>query len=62
MTASKVSLAWDASSDNAGIAEYLLSVSPCKGRAIFTGPTSVDLIGLPPETTFTLAVRARDFG
>jgi hypothetical protein len=51
-----------ASTDNAGIAEYLLSVSPLKGRAIFTGPTSLDLIALPPETTFTLAVRARDFG
>lgn len=62
VTPSKVSLAWDASTDNAGIAEYLLSVSPWTGRAIFTGPTSLDLIALPPETTFTLAVRARDFG
>lgn len=62
VTASKVSLAWDASTDNAGIAEYLLSVSPSKGRAIFTGPTSLDLIALPSGTTFTLAVRARDFG
>lgn len=62
VTASKVSLAWDASTDNAGIAEYLLSISPSEGRAIFTGPTSVDLIALPPETTFSIAVRARDFG
>jgi chitodextrinase len=62
VTPSKVSLAWDASTDNAGIAEYLLSVSPFKGRTIFTGPTSLDLIALPPDTTFTLAVRARDFG
>ena len=37
-------------------------MSPSKGRAIFTSPTSLDLIALPPETTFTLAVRARDFG
>ena len=59
VTASKVSLAWDASTDNAGIAEYLLSVSPFKGRAIFTGPTSLDLIALPPETTFTLPRCAR---
>ena len=62
VTASKVSLAWDASTDNAEIAEYLLSASPSTGRVIFTGPTSLDLIALPPETTFTLAVRARDFG
>ena len=62
VTASKISLAWDASTDNAGIAEYLLSINPWKGRAIFTSPTSVDIIGLPPETTFSIAVRARDFG
>ena len=62
MTASKVSLAWDASSDNAGIAEYQLSLSPSQGNTIWTSPTSVDLIGLPPATTFTIAVRARDFG
>lgn len=62
VTASTVSLAWDASTDNAGIAEYQLSVSPPAGRTIFTGATSADVIGLPPATTFTLAVRARDFG
>jgi chitodextrinase len=62
VTASKISFAWDASTDNAGIAEYQLSLSPSKGRAIFTSATSVDLIGLPPETTFTFAVRARDHG
>ena len=62
VTASKISLAWNASTDNAGIAEYLLSINPWNGRAIFTSPTSVDIIGLPPETTFSIAVRARDFG
>lgn len=61
-TASKVSLAWDASSDNAGIAEYQISLSPRQGNTIWTSPTSVDLIGLAPSTTFTIAVRARDFG
>jgi chitodextrinase len=62
VTASRISLTWSASTDNAGIAEYQLSSSPSNGRAIFTGPTSVDLIGLPPATTFSIAVRARDFG
>lgn len=62
VTASKVSLAWDASSDNAGIAEYQLSLSPVQGNTIWTSPTSVDIVGLSPSTTFTIAVRARDFG
>lgn len=61
-TASRVSLAWDASTDDAGVAEYLLSLSPSQGNTIWTGPTSVDLVGLAPQTTFTVAVRARDFG
>ncbi len=62
VTASKVSLAWDASSDNAGIAEYQLSLSPVQGNTVWTSPTSVDIVGLSPSTTFTIAVRARDFG
>ncbi len=62
VTASKVSLAWDASSDNAGIAEYQLSLSPSQGNPIWTSPTSVDLVGLSPSTTFAVAIRARDFG
>jgi len=60
VTASKVSLAWDASADNAGIAEY--QVSRTAGALRWTGPTSVDVIALPPATTFSFAVRARDFG
>jgi chitodextrinase len=61
-TASKVSVAWDASSDDAGIAEYQLALSPSQGNTLWTSPTSVDIVGLAPSTTFTIAVRARDFG
>jgi chitodextrinase len=60
VTASKISLAWNASTDNAGIAEYQLSINP--GNTIWTSPTSVDIVGLPPRTTFAIGVRARDFG
>ena len=58
VTASKISLAWDASSDNAGIAEYLLSVSPSQGRAIFTGP-DVGRRDRPPARDHVLVRGAR---
>jgi hypothetical protein len=60
VTASKVSLAWDASSDNTGILAYHVQTSA--GALSWTGPTSVDVVGLPPSSTFSFAVRAQDFG
>ena len=62
VTASQISIAWDASTDDTGIAEYLVSVSPHEGNLIWTGATSAKLVGLAPLTEYTFTVKARDFG
>jgi chitodextrinase len=62
VTASQISLAWDASTDDTGIREYLLSVSPNEGNLVWTGPTSVNVVGLAPLEQYTFTVKARDFG
>jgi hypothetical protein len=62
VTASEISLAWDASTDDTGIAEYQVSVSPHEGNLLWTGETSVKLVGLAPLTEYTFIVKARDFG
>jgi Fibronectin type III domain len=62
VTASQISLAWDASVDDSGIREYLLSVTPSAGNLVWTGPTSVNVVGLAPLTEYTFIVKARDLG
>ena len=63
VTASQVSLSWDASTDNSGIIDlYQVSVSPFAGNVVFTGATSATVVGLAPPTTYTFMVRARDAG
>jgi chitodextrinase len=62
VTASQISLAWDASTDDTGIREYRVSVSPQQGNLVWTGPTSATLVGLAPSTEFTFTVTAQDFG
>jgi Fibronectin type III domain len=62
VTASQISLTWDASADDSGIREYLLSVSPHSGNVVWMGPTSVNVVGLAPLTEYTFTVRARDLG
>ncbi|MGH3043339.1 MAG: fibronectin type III domain-containing protein [Gaiellaceae bacterium] len=63
VTASEVSLSWDASTDNSGIIDlYQVAVSPAAGNVVFTGPTSATVVGLAPQTTYTFTVRARDAG
>jgi chitodextrinase len=63
VTASQVSLAWDASTDDSGIVDlYQVSVSPAAGNVVFTGPTSATVVGLSPATAYTFTVRARDAG
>jgi chitodextrinase len=62
VTASQISLAWDASTDDTGIREYRVSVSPQQGNLVWTGPTSATLVGLAPSTEFTFTVSAQDFG
>ena len=63
VTASQVSLSWDASTDDSGIIDlYQVSVSPFAGNVVVTGPTSATVVGLAPSTTYTFTVRARDAG
>jgi hypothetical protein len=62
VTASQISLAWDASTDDTGIREYRVSVSPQQGNLVWTGPTSATLVGLAPSTEFTFTVTAQDLG
>lgn len=62
VTASQISIAWDASTDDTGIAEYQVSVSPHQGNLVWTGPTSATFVGLAPFTEYTFTVKARDFG
>ncbi|HXV57912.1 MAG TPA: fibronectin type III domain-containing protein [Gaiellaceae bacterium] len=63
VTASQISLSWDASTDDSGIIDlYQVTVSPAAGNVVFTGATSATVGGLAPETAYTLTVRARDAG
>jgi chitodextrinase len=63
VTASQVSLAWNASTDDSGIIDlYQVSVSPAAGNVVFTGAASATVVGLAPLTTYTFTVRARDAG
>jgi hypothetical protein len=62
VTASQISLAWDASADDTGIREYRVSVTPNEGNLIWTGPTSATLVGLAPSTEYTFTVKAQDLG
>jgi hypothetical protein len=62
VTASQISLAWDASTDDSGIREYRVSVTPRQGNLVWTGPTSATLVGLAPSTEFTFTVTAQDLG
>ena len=62
VTASQVDLAWNASSDDTAIRNYLVTVSPFDGNLTFTGPTSATIVGLAPQTTYTFTVKAQDLG
>jgi endoglucanase len=53
-TASSISLAWDASTDNVGVTGYVLS----NGQTA-TGTTHT-VTGLTPDTSYTFTVQARD--
>jgi chitodextrinase len=63
VTASQVSLSWDASTDDSRIIDlYQVSVSPFGGNVLVTGNTSATVVGLAPTTTYNFTVRARDAG
>lgn len=57
-TASSVSLAWDASTDNVGVAGY----DVYNGSALATTATgtSATVTGLSPDTAYTFTIKARD--
>jgi len=53
VTASQVSLRWDASTDDSGIIDlYQVTVSPAAGNVLSTGATSATVVGLAPTTTY----------
>ncbi|NUT53828.1 MAG: hemagglutinin protein [Saccharothrix sp.] len=58
VTANSVSLAWDASADDVGVADYQVS----RGAAVVASATStaVTVGGLLPGTAYAFTVRARD--
>jgi chitodextrinase len=62
VTASQIDLVWDASSDDTGIREYVITGTPSDGRVLFTGPASATIVGLAPTTTYTFTVKAQDLG
>jgi chitinase len=63
VTASQVSLAWDAPPDDTGIRSYQIGVTGTPmWNLIWTGPTAVTVVGLAPETAHSFTVKAQDLG
>jgi chitodextrinase len=63
VTASQVSLTWDAPPDDTGIRAYQIGVTRSSiWNLIWTGPTSVTVVGLAPATAHSFTVRAQDLG
>ncbi|MEV7288980.1 carbohydrate binding domain-containing protein [Streptomyces sp. NPDC093252] len=57
-TATSVSLAWNASTDNVGVTAY--DISSAAGPVLSVSGTTATVTGLAPSTTYTFTVRARD--
>jgi chitodextrinase len=63
VTASQVGLAWDAPPDDTGISRYQIGViGTSLWNLIWTGPTSVTVVGLAPSTAHSFTVKAQDLG
>jgi chitodextrinase len=63
VTASQVSLAWDAPPDDTGIRAYQIGVTGTSvWNLIWNGPTSVTVVGLAPATAHSFTVKAQDLG
>ena len=61
VSASQVALSWDPATDESAVASYAVFTS--SGQMVAWAPgTSRTVIGLPPDTTFTFHVKARDHG
>ncbi|WP_051813153.1 glycosyl hydrolase family 18 protein [Streptomyces sp. NRRL S-340] len=59
-TSSSVSLAWDRSTDNVGVAAYDVYRGSTPVRSVGADTTSATVDGLSPATAYTFTVRARD--
>lgn len=57
-TTTTIDLAWDAASDDVGVAGYAVYVGAT--RALSTTGTTATLLGLAPDTTYAISVGARD--
>lgn len=57
VTSRSVSLEWDASTDNVGVAGYTVSYG---SNTVDVTGTSTTISGLSPDTTYTFTVKARD--
>jgi chitodextrinase len=63
VSASQVGLSWDAPADDTGIRSYRIAVTGTPTwNLIWTGPTSVTVVGLRPSTAHTFTVTAQDLG
>ena len=63
MSASQVSLAWDAPPDDTGIRAYQIGVTGTSmWNLIWNGPTAVTVVGLAPDTAHSFTVKAQDLG
>jgi chitodextrinase len=61
VSASQVALSWDPATDESAVASY--AVFTASGQMVeWAAGTSQKVIGLPPDTTFTFYVKARDYG
>lgn len=61
VSASSISLAWNASTDNVGVTGYEVFVNGgTSASASTTGATSVTVTGLTANTTYTFTAKARD--
>jgi chitodextrinase len=63
VTASQVDLAWTAAADDTGIRAHQIRVTGTPTwNLIWTGPTSVRVVGLADDTAHTFTVQAQDLG
>ncbi|HEY1273780.1 MAG TPA: fibronectin type III domain-containing protein [Thermoleophilaceae bacterium] len=63
VTASQVGLSWDAAPDDTGIRSYQVGVTGTSTwNLIWTGPTTVTVVGLAPGTAHAFTVKAQDLG
>ncbi|MBI4508747.1 MAG: hypothetical protein HY698_03860 [Deltaproteobacteria bacterium] len=55
-----VSLAWNAAEDDTGVVEYLITLNGSPHASVSSAKRTLEVAGLAPGATYTLAVEARD--